>query len=349
MVLHSLFWLDTEVRELSNYGKKLVSGITNLYTKQLSRVVEQISSENWKEIDNESEDRKVERDAEREGEPNIIATFGSNRGITIWDPGNSFFRHHLEDKVVSKEQGVMGGCSFEDDCELISPRTLVLVGKTGNGKSATGNSILGMKSFNSKRSSSGVTITSELQATSLDGQMLNVIDTPGLFDSTLDFDFIGKEIVNCINMAKDGIHAFLVVVSIRSRFSEDEKAAVSSLLTLFGRKIYDYMIVVFTGGDELDDDGESLEDFLRDSPKALKARAIEKKVRKMEFGTRFGMAPEFSGVVSHSREALARTMECREALAPTTEWCAILFSRAKAWRQPMAPPFPPLLQEKVSL
>ncbi|GJR67186.1 hypothetical protein Tco_0013251 [Tanacetum coccineum] len=29
----------------------------------------------------------------------------------------------------------------------------------------------------------------------------------------------------------------------------------------------------------------------------------------MEFGTRFGMAPGFSGVVSHSREALARTME----------------------------------------
>ena len=75
----------------------------------------------------------------------------------------------------------MGGCSFEDYCELISPRTLVLAGKTGNGKSATGNSILGMKIFNSKRSSSGVTITSELQATSLkDGQMLNVIDTPGI-------------------------------------------------------------------------------------------------------------------------------------------------------------------------
>ncbi|GJR80368.1 RNA-directed DNA polymerase, eukaryota [Tanacetum coccineum] len=36
----------------------------------------------------------------------------------------------------------------------------------------------------------------------------------------------------------------------------------------------------------------------------------------------------------------------REALAPTTEWCAVLFSRAKAWRQPMAPPFPPLLEQK---
>ncbi|GJU98364.1 hypothetical protein Tco_1327635 [Tanacetum coccineum] len=38
----------------------------------LSRV-EQKSSENWKELDNESEDRKVERDAEREGEPTILA------------------------------------------------------------------------------------------------------------------------------------------------------------------------------------------------------------------------------------------------------------------------------------
>ncbi|GKD79392.1 hypothetical protein Tco_1342013, partial [Tanacetum coccineum] len=28
------------------------------------------------ELDNESEDRKVERDAEREGEPNILAPFG---------------------------------------------------------------------------------------------------------------------------------------------------------------------------------------------------------------------------------------------------------------------------------
>ncbi|GJZ69169.1 hypothetical protein Tco_0632719 [Tanacetum coccineum] len=49
----------------------------------LSRVLEQKSLENWKELDNESEDRKVERDAEREGEPNILAPFGSDRGITI--------------------------------------------------------------------------------------------------------------------------------------------------------------------------------------------------------------------------------------------------------------------------
>ncbi|GJW35878.1 hypothetical protein Tco_0058798, partial [Tanacetum coccineum] len=49
-------------------------------------IVEQKSLGIWKELENESGDRKVERDAKREGEPTILATFGSDWGITIWDP-----------------------------------------------------------------------------------------------------------------------------------------------------------------------------------------------------------------------------------------------------------------------
>ncbi|KAK9033010.1 hypothetical protein V6N11_018050 [Hibiscus sabdariffa] len=151
-------------------------------------------------------------------------------------------------------------------------RTLVLAGRSGNGKSATGNSILRTQSFKSRASFSAVTRTWELRRAVLeDGLILNVIDTPGLFDSSVGSGVIANEFAKCIDLAKDGIHSVLVVFSLTNCFSEEEVAAFDKFCSLFGSKIVDHVIVVFTGGDRFADVDQTFEDhLLAECPQHLK-------------------------------------------------------------------------------
>ncbi|KAI8512679.1 GTPase IMAP member 4 [Branchiostoma belcheri] len=176
--------------------------------------------------------------------------------------------------TISKKHKRYTVDDLSEECQIPPGGELRIgvIGKTGSGKSSTANMIVGEEVFPASCGARSETTKCNYRRRKKGDRAIAVVDSPGVCDTHTDKEKVSKEIARMVTIFSAGLHALLLVISA-ARFTKEERDAVDLLKELFGEKFMEYVVIVLTHKDKIDDDYKykgDIKKYIDDAPKPFK-------------------------------------------------------------------------------
>ncbi|KAL0966887.1 hypothetical protein UPYG_G00301420 [Umbra pygmaea] len=161
----------------------------------------------------------------------------------------------LPPEMTAESSGLVSPVS-----SAMSEVRLVLLGRSGSGRRAAGNTILGREEFGAQISPSAVTERSVRTEGDVCGRRLVLVDTPDLFCPGFSLEEMRQDVGLCVHLSAPGPHAFLLVIPVETS-KEVDRGLLERMEDMFGEGCWGHTVIIFTHDDSLKE--QSIEEFLQ--------------------------------------------------------------------------------------